>query len=107
MSDIDIERLRHALKEWDHGETRIAAQWLLDLADEGGELWRETECPHGEVFRHSLCQRAEHAPSDCLGWCDDGSRVRVWPPDWTAARGAVPNNDGRTAADIFREGREA
>ena len=67
MSDIDIERLRHALKEWDHGETRIAAQWLLALADEGGELVLFKPCEHGWL----LCGDSD---------CDGGSRKRVWPP---------------------------
>ena len=52
---IDLARLRKALDEWDHGEVRIAADWLIDLADEGSELWAEKPCQHGIVTRHASC----------------------------------------------------
>lgn len=97
MSDIDIERLRRAADEWDASEQETdwqplaeAARFLLDLADEGGELWQEKRCEeHDELERHSLGRHCDH-PDDgkshdldsgvCrIEWCPGGSRVRVWP----------------------------
>ena len=77
---IDLARLRKALDEWDHGEVRIAAEWLIDLADEGSELWAEKPCEHGEIESHWLSHTCYSTHSlDACPHCPGGSRVRVWP----------------------------
>ena len=76
---IDVDRLRKALDEWDHGEVRLAAEWLVELADEGAELWAEKPCEHGRTTgEHEVWPPGEpwHV-YDCPG----GSRVRVWPQE--------------------------
>lgn len=85
MSDIDIERLRLASERVRHGYVSgelnrgagipmllDAARFLLDLADEGGELWMEKKCPHGMALNYGHDHFLD-------GHCDGGSRVRVWP----------------------------
>lgn len=85
MSDIDIERLREAVR-WlpDYAaamaerddlllapleDVEAAIRFLLDLADEGGELWRITDsCAHPEGW-------------PAVSGCDGGSCVRVWPKE--------------------------
>ncbi len=89
MSDIDlppVPAIRGALVEWGSplslpgrssresaGDTLAeVARFLLDLADEGGELWLFDEAPPS-------------AQPCCCDFCGDwhaapgGSRVRVWP----------------------------
>lgn len=81
MSDIDIERLREAVgfyEPWVNNDSPElyqivnAAEWLLDLADEGGELWMEKKCPHEMALNYGHDHLLD-------GHCDGGSRVRVWP----------------------------
>lgn len=94
--DIDIEALREWVRGMEDadiadgpsdfdGPSMAAARFLIDLADEGDELWRYDRCEHGAdggcFFRldndcgeHGMCAHHSH-------YCPGGSRVRVWPKE--------------------------
>lgn len=73
-------------------DVEAAIRWLLALADEGGELWMKTKCPHG-YDSHAWIEDGES--KGC-----DGSRVRVWPP--TEGHQGIPNASRSHLQKILR-----